>query len=66
MGMGYEINISLDGKHLFATHERSVTNVRKLQEVLPILMEKFPSSEGYKITVTEWRKIGKLINIEEV
>ena len=64
--MGYEINVSLNGKHFFATHERSITNIWKLQEVLPIFMEKFPEAEGYKITVTEWQKTGKHMDMEEV
>ena len=32
--MGYEINVSLNGKHFFATHERSITNNWKLKEIL--------------------------------
>lgn len=64
--MGYEINVSLNGKHFFATHERSITNIWKLQEVLPIFMEKFPEAEGYEITVTEWQKTGKHMDIEEI
>lgn len=64
--MGYEINVSLNGKHFFATHERSITNIWKLQELLPIFMEKFPEAEGYKITVTEWQKTGKHMDIEEI
>ena len=64
--MGYEINVSLNGKNFFATHERSITNIWKLQEVLPIFMEKFPEAEGYKITVTEWQKTGKHMDIEEI
>ena len=64
--MGYEINVSLNGKHFFATHERSITNIWKLQDVLPIFMEKFPEEEGYKITVTEWQKTGKHMSVEEI
>ena len=64
--MGYDINVSLNGKHFFATHERSITNIWKLQEILPIFMERFPESEGYKITVTAWQKTGKHMSIEEI
>ncbi len=49
--MGYEINISLNGKHLFATHERSLQNEREMKRCLKIFMEKFPESEGYNISV---------------
>ena len=34
--MNYEINISLNGRHLFATHERSLTSDYDLKKVLTI------------------------------
>ena len=49
----YEINISLNGKHLFATDSRSIQNQAELEKVIPIFKEKFPESEGYKITATK-------------
>lgn len=63
--MGYEINVSLNGKHLFATHERSITYTWDLERVLPIFLEKFPESEGYEVTVTEWSKTGHFVDIKE-
>lgn len=62
--MYYEINISLNGKHLFATAERSITTLWELKKIYKLLAEKFPESEGYKITVTYYEKIGKPINME--
>lgn len=62
--MYYEINVSLNGKHLFATAERSITNNLKAEKVYLIFKEKFPESEGYKIDITEWNKVGKPINMD--
>ncbi len=48
--MYIEFNISLNGKHLFSTHERSCTNSNEADVVNKVLQERFPESEGYKIT----------------
>jgi hypothetical protein len=48
----YEINVSKDGWHFFATSERSLRNDSELSAVYPIIAEKFPESEGYHVTVT--------------
>lgn len=61
----YEINVSLHGKHFFATHERSIVNKQKLKEVYNVFKEKFPNEDGYEITVTYWTKSGREINMEE-
>lgn len=60
--MYYEINVSLNGKHFFATTERSITDKQKLIEVYNVFLEKFPKSEGYGITVTEYKTVGQNIN----
>lgn len=62
--MYYEINVSLNGQHLFATAERSVTNEWEMEKVYKLFKEKFPKSEGYKISVTHWKKVGKEIDME--
>lgn len=62
--MYYEINISLNGQHFFATAERSITNLNKAEKIYNLFKEKFPESEGYKIDITEWNKVGKSINME--
>ena len=64
--MYYEINVSLNGKHLFATHERSLTGEWKAREVYNVFKEKFPKEEGYDITVTLCQTIGKTVNMEEI
>lgn len=53
--MGYEINVALNGKHLFATHERSMSHMLLEQalDMLHLMAEKFPASDGYHVTMTE-------------
>ena len=63
--MYYEINVSKDGKHLFATAERSITVSWEAEKMYNLFKEKFPESEGYKIDVTRWEKVGKSVNMEE-
>ena len=50
--MYIEFNISLNGKHFFATTERSCTNSEQAKVLNEVLQTKFPKSEGYKITAT--------------
>ena len=61
--MYYEINVALNGKHFFATAERSITNQWDLEKVYNVLKEKFPVEEGYEITITQWEKWGKEIEL---
>lgn len=56
-----EINISLNGSHFFATAPRSIMDGEKLETVFSVLLEKFPSSEGYTITATLYTTTGKPI-----
>ncbi len=63
--MCYEINVSLKGKHFFATAERSITNKWKLKEVYDVLKEKFPQEEGYEISVTKYETVGKFVDMEQ-
>ena len=59
--MYYEINVSLNGQHFFATAERSIHSETKMEEMYKLFTEKFPENEGYKIDVTKWERIGKPI-----
>lgn len=52
MADGYEINVSLNGKHFFATALRSAPTERKVEELYEVFKKKFPESEGYKIMVS--------------
>jgi hypothetical protein len=62
--MCYEINISLNGQHLFATAERSITTKWEAEKIYKLFKEKFPASDGYDIDVTCWEKVGKRVNME--
>ena len=63
--MYYEINVSLNGRHFFATDKRSITTERALKEVYPIIKKKFPPEEGYDILVSHTETIGKYIDMEQ-
>ena len=56
--MYYEIVVSLNGKFLFATDKRSCQWYWELEKFYNLFKEKFPESEGYKITITHWATIG--------
>lgn len=60
----YTINVSLNGKHLFTTSDRSLTYQEKAKEVYDILKEKFTEAEGYSITVIQWEKHGIEIDFD--
>lgn len=50
--MHYEINVSLDGQHVFATHQRSLTTEAQTARLYGLLADTFKPSEGYKLRVT--------------
>lgn len=49
--MHYEINVVKDGKHFFATHERSLRSAEEAHLTVQIFRGKFPENEGYAITM---------------
>jgi hypothetical protein len=56
--MAYEINVSQNGEHLFATHPRSLPGPFEASEVYAVLQAKFLARDGYKITVSRKNEIG--------
>ena len=52
------INVSKDGKYLFATEQGKLSYEWDAKPVYKLLKEKFPESEGYKVTVTKWEGRG--------
>ncbi|MGN1342058.1 MAG: hypothetical protein ACI4VL_02360 [Bacilli bacterium] len=64
--MFYEINVSLNGKHLFATHKRSITNEQALKNVYKVFKEKFPMEEGYDILITKYEEYGKFVDMDKM
>ena len=52
MGYGYEINVAKDGKHYFATHERSLWGTKEAENALKDFKNRFPEAEGFIVTIT--------------
>jgi fibrillarin-like rRNA methylase len=50
--MFYEINVSKDGQHFFATNERSIRSADKAKEVFTTFKQKFLEEDGFKVTVS--------------
>jgi hypothetical protein len=63
--MYYRINVAKGGKHFFATADHSLTSQMDYYKVLPVIAEKFPESEGYKISVSYWTHSGKHRDVTE-
>ena len=63
--MYYEINVSLNGQHLFATNKRSITNKIALNVIYKIFKEKFPQEEGYDILVSCVETKGRYLDMEK-
>jgi hypothetical protein len=63
--MYYEINVSKNGRHFFATDKRSITNKRALKEVYEVFKEKFPLEEGYDMLVSRIEIEGKFVDMEK-
>lgn len=64
--MGYEINISKNGKHHFATADRSFGyDINKMKEVYRELKSFYTEDKGFKIDVTLYNTVGNKIDMEE-
>ena len=59
----YRINVSRNGRYLFATEQGGITYEEDAKKVFELFKEKFPESEGYKIDVTKWESKGKHIEL---
>jgi hypothetical protein len=64
--MYYEINVSYNGQHVFATDERSITTSTKAKELYWLFLKKFPVSEGYKIDIYYWEKTGHAVDVTKL
>lgn len=63
--MYYEINVSLNGSHFFATSSRSIRDKTELDKVHSALSQAFTPARGYVITVTHWTTVGEPISMEK-
>lgn len=56
--MYYEINVSKNGTHYFATSDRSLREEATALKVYWDLFDRFPASEGFKLMLTRCESIG--------
>ena len=57
-GTGRNFLYFKDGKYLFATEQGQLAYEWDAKHVYELFKEKFPESEGYKVTVTKWEGRG--------
>ena len=57
----YEINVSHNGRHLFATDKRSCKTYAEMLNVKLHLEKCFPVEESFEVTVTHWESVGKKV-----
>lgn len=63
--MHYEINVSKNGKHYFATHPRSLTYSDDAIQALKDFRARFPESEGFLCICTEYSSLGRNIESDQ-
>lgn len=57
--MHYEINVAWQGKHFFATAERSLTNMDDAADVYSAIVQRFPTEAGFSVTIRRWDCTGR-------
>lgn len=60
--MYYEINVSLNGSHYFATAERSLRDEREARIVLSDIRSRFTEEQGFKASITLYQTTGKRLD----
>lgn len=61
--MAYEINVAKNGRHFFATAERSCTSEYDARRVFVELQQRFPEAEGFNVSCTYWEKAGYKVEL---
>lgn len=64
--MYYEINVSLNGKHYFATSSRSLQTKNQAIKMAEHFEKLFTKEEGYKVEITEWHTMGTSYSLGEL
>ena len=59
----YEINVSLNGRHLFATAERSLMDLESAKTLWYMFLQKFDTKLGFELRLTEYKTTGKNLSI---
>lgn len=62
--MYYEINVSLNGTHFFATAPRSLTTKEDARAVLAEFDKVFTEERGFVIMVEEFHLTGEYLNLD--
>ena len=62
--MHYEINVSLNGEHFFATHPRSITTKEEARAVLAEFDKVFTEDRGFVIMVEEVNTVGTYLRLD--
>ena len=57
----YEINVALDGRHLFATAPRSGVNKQQTEAIYKEIRNRFPTIEGFSVGITYWQSTGRAV-----
>lgn len=60
----YEINVSRNGRHFFATAPQSIVDRGTAKSVFEQIQARFPKSEGYECSVCFWEVIGYPITLD--
>ena len=61
----YEINVSLHGRHLFATAPRSLTSKQDYDKCLEMFKVRFLKSDGFEITASHETHRGLILDVNE-
>lgn len=61
----YEINVSLNGRHFFATDSRSAVDMEDAERLVFEFRKRFPVEQGFFVTCTHWRCGGQNIDFPE-
>lgn len=64
--MWYEINVSHNGTHVFATSQRSLTDKLKLRLAHSLFLTKFPKGDGYEILVIRRSNLREVMSLSEI
>lgn len=63
--MYYEINVSLNGVHFFATAPRSLTTLSHCTRVYDELRQALTPEKGYEIMVRQWDTVGTRVDMSD-
>lgn len=62
----FEINVSLNGEHYFATHTRSINSEQKGKKLVSELKTIYPESKGYKISLSYVQTTSQKVDLSDV